>query len=117
MCESTYGTSTTDDYYLDGDKIGQPTGQKVTRWARIVQLLHQDGSEISDLIPMLTVEYDDPDGIKQVEIKAETEWSDLVDVYDLDGRKIRAGVPFRNALDKLPYGIYIINGKKYQNHR
>ena len=115
--ESTYGTSTTDDYYLDGDKIGQPTGQKVTRWARIVQLLHQDGSEISDLIPMLTVEYDDPDGIKQVEIKAETEWSDLVDVYDLDGRKIRAGVPFRNALDKLPYGIYIINGKKYQNHR
>lgn len=115
--ETTFGTSTTDDYYLDGDKIGQPTGQKVTRWARIVQLLHQDGSEISDLIPTLTVEYDDLDGVKQVEIKAETEWSDLVDVYDLEGRKIRAGVPFRNALDRLPYGIYVINGKKYQNHR
>lgn len=114
VCERTFGTSTTDDYYLDGENMGKPTGQKVTRWERIVQLLRQDGSQNSDLAPTLTVEYETPDGIEQIEIKGQAGFPDVVDVFNLEGLKVRGKVAFKEALRGLPQGVYIINGKKYQ---
>ena len=48
-----------------------------------------------------------PTGIENLEnVPAFTE---LFDVYDLSGRKVRHQV---NSLDGLPDGIYIVNGKK-----
>ena len=35
-----------------------------------------------------------------------------VDVYSVDGLKLRQGVPYGQALDALPAGVYIINGRK-----
>ncbi|MDO4161078.1 MAG: hypothetical protein Q4D41_11530 [Prevotellaceae bacterium] len=36
-----------------------------------------------------------------------------VDVYGINGQVVRKGVKYENALESLPKGIYIINGKKY----
>lgn len=114
VSEATFGESTTGGVYLEGENMGQPTGETVTRWSRVVEVLAQDGSGLSALKPTLTLELDDPDGIRRVEIKAEPEWPELVDVYDLEGRKVLSGVPLRNVLDRLSRGVYIINGKKCQ---
>ena len=36
------------------------------------------------------------------------------DVYDLTGRRVLSGAASGRALQQLPHGIYIINGKKFQ---
>jgi hypothetical protein len=36
-----------------------------------------------------------------------------VTVFNIQGMAVKAGVPFENALDDLPTGLYIINGKKF----
>ena len=37
--------------------------------------------------------------------------NDLVDVYSYEGIKLRHQVHFGNALEQLPVGIYIVQGK------
>lgn len=113
VCEQTFGTSTTGDYYLDGENIGQSNGQTVTRWTRVNQLLVQGGSPLSALYPTLTVEYEG-DGVETIVISGDRLMPAEVDVYDMEGRRVRCGVPYRHAMDGLPKGIYIVNGKKYQ---
>jgi len=48
-----------------------------------------------------------PTGIENLEIVPA--FTELFDVYDLSGRKVRHQV---NSLDGLPDGVYIVNGKK-----
>ncbi len=119
MCKdasaATYGSSTTDDYYLEGDKIGQKNGQSVTRWSRIEQVLAQDGSPVSALYPMLTVEIEGVTGVQQVQIAGDAlQVVRPVDVYDLGGRLVRTKVRSDKALQGLSRGIYVVDGKKYQ---
>lgn len=109
--ESTFGTSTTDDYYLSGDKMGQKTGLQVSRWSRVVQVLNQDQSPESALYPTLTVIYNNPDGIQEIQINGEFIQSMPDKIYSIDGTaiKIEKGMDLRKHLKP---GIYILNGKK-----
>ena len=50
----------------------------------------------------------DIETIESANIDAETE----VDVYSVDGLKVRSAVKYGEALDGLQKGIYIINGIK-----
>jgi len=108
--DQTFGTATTDEYYLEGENIGQKTGNKVSRWSRLLEVLANDGSPLSSLYPKLIVKLkvkDPSTGIQQTEVVEISSAQDAV--YDLQGRKI-ATADMRS--NRLPKGIYIINGRK-----
>ena len=110
-CESTFGTSTTDDYYLSGELIGQKTGQQVSRWARVVQVLNQDHSLESALFPTLTVKYQNTDGVHEIQIKGDIMQMISDKVYSMDGNTIKIDKKI-DLRRQLKSGIYIVDGKK-----
>jgi hypothetical protein len=112
---STYGTATTGGYYLSGDNIGQSNGETVTRWSRITDLLAQDGSAVSALYPTLTVQIGVATGITEMVITG-SPVNETVNVYNLNGTMVRSHVQTGTALNSLPAGIYVINGRKYVRH-
>lgn len=117
VCEETFGTSsTTGDYYLSGDMMGQSNGKTVSRWERVVQVLNQDQSPLSALKPTLTVEMKGGSGIYEIKVNGTDLLPEEVDVYNLEGRKVRTRVSFEEALHGLPKGIYIVGGKKIVVH-
>lgn len=110
--EATFGTSTTDDYYLSGELMGQKTGQTVTRWSRVMQVLDQDGSPVQSLFPQLLVTLDGTDGLRKVVVPAGKGAASLVDVWSVNGVRLKGGVPSGEATDGLQPGIYIVDGRK-----
>ena len=111
VCEATFGTSTTDDYYLSGDQMGEKNGQSVTRWSRVEQLLAQDDSPVSSLYPSLTVEIDTSVGVETVVLKGVSPQDGVV--YDLLGRVADVRPSSDGGHDGLRPGIYIKGGKKF----
>ena len=111
VCEATFGTSTTDDYYLSGDQMGEKNGQSVTRWSRVEQLLAQDDSPVSSLYPSLTVEIDTSVGVETVVLKGVSPQDGVV--YDLLGRVVDVRPSSDGGHDGLRPGIYIKGGKKF----
>lgn len=65
-------------------------------------------SEDMEKIQTVVFSFDEmPDGISSTKMEQET-----VDVYGLDGIRLKTSVKRADALDKLPKGVYIINGSK-----
>ncbi len=68
--------------------------------------------ELNGVIPSVLNVYVDGELVTDVqEVKAESS-SENVDVYTVDGKCLRQGVPVEKALFGLDAGIYIVNGKK-----
>ncbi|MBP1540973.1 MAG: FIVAR domain-containing protein [Prevotella sp.] len=101
---NTFGTGTTDEYYLSGDNIGQKTGNKVSRWSRLLEVLANDGSPLSSLYPKLsvTLTVKDATGIAQTKTVDIMPAADVI--FDLQGRRL--------TKEQMKSGIYIVNGKK-----
>ncbi|MBO5182773.1 MAG: hypothetical protein J6B92_12965, partial [Paraprevotella sp.] len=59
-------------------------------------------------VESLAIRLDDATGIED----AEAGDGSLVDVYTVNGVRLRTGVERTKALEGLPRGIYIVNGKK-----
>lgn len=66
-------------------------------------------SEIPDVMPAHDVTVTGSFVLSGIEITVET--AEDVKVYDLKGRLLLEGTTLRNALERLPHGIYIINGR------
>lgn len=56
----------------------------------------------------LDVNFVDPSGVKNLTLNG----NETVDVYSIQGVKVRAGVDKADALNTLPAGIYIVDGQK-----
>ncbi len=101
--DQTFGSGTTDELYLEGENIGQKTGNKVSRWSRLLEVLAQDNSPISSLYPKLIVKLKyTASGIEQQKDVVIMPSGNAI--YDLQGRKISNGTQKR--------GLYIMGGKK-----
>ena len=93
---------------VSADTYGNPD-----RWARVAELLAQDNSDVSVLYPTLVVEKKTATGIEQVVITQSAAAAAIVNVYSIDGRRVRSHVMRNRAFEGLPAGIYIVNGRKY----
>lgn len=104
--DQTFGSGTTDELYLEGENIGQKTGNKVSRWSRLLEVLAQDNSPLSSLYPKLIVKVKytpstDVDQVREIVIMPENN-----SIYDLQGRKVS------KSSGSLKKGVYISGGKK-----
>lgn len=115
VCESTYGTSsTTDDYYYEGENIGEKTGASVSRWSRINQLLELNNDDVSVLYPRLSVKREvTTTGIDETEYAPMSPRVKVSGIYTITGIAVYVGDDVETALENLPAGFYIVNGEKY----
>lgn len=65
-----------------------------------------------DLVDAIIKGYYGEEGYVDAIEDIETEFDDIVDIYNLNGVKILSNTTCKQATSSLPKGIYIINGKK-----
>ena len=94
--------------YTSGSKEGQPLDLKnihiVAFWGNGSGSINVDQMYLTDNDDLSPV---DPDAIEMVESSPS-----CVDVYSVGGICVRRGVPAEQALQNLPRGIYVIDGRK-----
>lgn len=73
--------------------------------------INADSPLSADTLPMIINGKNDDDGSAGIE-NIITTTNPIVNVYNLQGIMVKCGVNEENALDGLPHGIYLINGKK-----
>lgn len=102
--EGSYCLTTLKDvYYISNDRFYYADVPVTSKGFRAFIALTEAAN-----VESLAIRLDDPTGIEA----AEAGDDGLVDVYTVNGVKLRTGVERAKALEGLPQGIYIVNGKK-----
>jgi hypothetical protein len=100
-------------YYLNdaGNNFALNAAEKTVEPFRAYFILRTSPYDVTTQAKSLNICFvgdDETTGLAQPTVVAESD----VDVYNLNGMKIRSGVSRDAALQGLPKGIYIVNGKK-----
>lgn len=98
---------------INATDIGYSTGGTNNQNTHLTKIVFSGASDAENLVPQFAISAiafpsSEPLSVDEVEVVD----NGVVDVYNLQGIRVKSGVQAADALQALPKGIYIVNGKK-----